>query len=529
MKNIFISSTFSDLIDYRKHIEDVIKRYGDLFTGMEYFGARSISSKELCIKEIKNCDIIILIIGIRYGSKIDTVLSYTEMEYNTALSEKKKIYPFIIDSDNAKFNYSDFESNKINQEALKNFIKKIKQNYTVEKFCSPSDLATKVAIVLGKNFPKMENYSFNAFEELFDRLSKDSYEYDVYSIGANNVDRYIKLDVIQPDHECEIEMNSNFYGGGSGSNTLAVLGNLGVNVGISGIVVKDNYGNFLEKDLASFKIDTSELIKVDTSKTFTGRTTILIDNYFARTILVEPGINNEYSYYLNQYDNFNTVVNKCFQSRIIHLSSFSSESEILTQSQVITKLQKTKLVSFTPGQLYCNFGLLRIKPILERTNIIFFYKKQLETLIKELPEYEDSLRLEDKINLLFLWKKRNHLDEPLIIVVKNRNYKDSFSEKYVNVGIGRYQLESYHQSSSLSELPEHIPTMDTTGAGDSLVGGMLYGLLNCEDLKKCANYGFMTALNASKSLGGRTELYTKNELSKSLKKYFKYHINQVLD
>jgi len=523
MKKIFVSSTFSDLVDYRELVEDVIKRYGDVYVGMEYFGSKSKSSKKVCIEQIKSCDIVILIIGIRYGSKTDDNLSYTEMEYNTARNANKEIYPFIIDNNKAKFNFSDFESDKFNQDALKNFISRIKKEFTPEKFDSPSNLAKKVAITLGKHFPKSISASFNALEELYERLSTNSYEYDAYTISANNVDRYVKVDVIQPDHECEIEKDNNLYGGGSGANTMAVLGNLGFKVGISGVVVDDKYGAFLEQDLSLANIETSELLKIPTTTTFTGRTTVLIDNFLARTILVEPGINKEYSNYIQQDKNFSNIIEKCIRSRIIHLSSFSSESEILIQSRIVAKLDKKKLISFTPGQLYCNFGLQRIKPMLQSTNIIFFYKKQLETLIKEIPEYNDALPLEDKIELLYLWKKRNKLDEPLIVVVKNRNYRESSNEKYVNVGLGRYKLESYHQSNSLSELPESIRSNDTTGAGDSLAGGMLCGLLNLADLKRCANYGFIAALNASNSIGARTDLYTRDQLTGKVKKYFKYH------
>ncbi len=362
-----------------------------------------------------------------------------------------------------------------------------------------------------------------ALDELQSRLlSRKGLDLDAFAISAHNVDKFIKVDQIKPDHECEVEIDTRLYGGGSGANTMAVLGMLGLSVGVSGIVSGDEDGAFLRKDLQAMNVRIDNLRTYTESESHTGRTMILFDNEARRTILVEPGVNMNYPGYINDEYELDSLVEQCGRSRIVHLSSFSSEDAINAQAKLVSKLDDAILVSFTPGQLYCRYGLAALEPILKRTNLVFLYKQQLEALIHALSDYEANSSIRDKIKLIFKWKQRKKLDEPLIVVVKNREHKECKNERYVNIGVGRDDLEGFFQSNPISELPERLKDKDTTGAGDSLAGGILYGLLANEDLTRCANYGLIAALNASESEGARTDLLDKEEWSRRLNEYFRY-------
>lgn len=92
----FISSTFEDLKEERIECMKAILEADHIPAGMEYFkGGRAM--KEYIKKWIEESDIVILILGGRYGS-VDEIeeIGYTEWEYNYAIQCKKYIIPILL-------------------------------------------------------------------------------------------------------------------------------------------------------------------------------------------------------------------------------------------------------------------------------------------------------------------------------------------------------------------------------------------------------------------------------------------------
>ena len=81
---IFISSTYEDLKDERKAVEETIIRSGDFPVGMEAFPAADEDQFEFIRSVIDDCDFYVLIIAGRYGSLAADGMSYTEKEYRYA-------------------------------------------------------------------------------------------------------------------------------------------------------------------------------------------------------------------------------------------------------------------------------------------------------------------------------------------------------------------------------------------------------------------------------------------------------------
>ena len=107
---IFISSTYTDLIDERKLIIDALLKMDFIPAGMEMFVASDTEQFKVITKVIDLCDYYLLIIGKRYGSiNEETQISYTEMEYNYALSKGIPILVFTL-NDNVPVS-SDKEEN----------------------------------------------------------------------------------------------------------------------------------------------------------------------------------------------------------------------------------------------------------------------------------------------------------------------------------------------------------------------------------------------------------------------------------
>ena len=94
---VFISSTYQDLIQYRRAVSDEIAFRGHFSAGMEDFTACGDDLETYIKKVIDESDYYILIIGQRFGTSTeqDENISYTMMEYRYAKSKKMRIIPFI--------------------------------------------------------------------------------------------------------------------------------------------------------------------------------------------------------------------------------------------------------------------------------------------------------------------------------------------------------------------------------------------------------------------------------------------------
>lgn len=92
---VFVSSTYQDLIEERQKVIEALISKNCFPVGMEYFPAASEEQFAVIKKLIDRCDYYILILGGRYGS-IDpkTGKSYTQLEYEYALSNNIPVAAF---------------------------------------------------------------------------------------------------------------------------------------------------------------------------------------------------------------------------------------------------------------------------------------------------------------------------------------------------------------------------------------------------------------------------------------------------
>ena len=97
--SFFISSTYEDLKEERQAVMAAVIGSGNLPVGMEYFPASDKSQFDYIQKLIDKVDYYILISAGKYGSICEeTGASYTEMEYDYAVSKKIPIATFPIKS-----------------------------------------------------------------------------------------------------------------------------------------------------------------------------------------------------------------------------------------------------------------------------------------------------------------------------------------------------------------------------------------------------------------------------------------------
>lgn len=132
---IFISSTFYDLRQIRSDIdlfieglgyETVRNEEGDIPYGKEE------ALEEYCYNEIKSIDILISIIGGRYGSESRREgYSISQIELKKALSEEKQVYIFI--DKNVLAEYETYQLNKDREDVKYKFVDNIKIYQFIEE------------------------------------------------------------------------------------------------------------------------------------------------------------------------------------------------------------------------------------------------------------------------------------------------------------------------------------------------------------------------------------------------------------
>ena len=91
---VFISSTFRDLIDERQAVLKAVLELDHMPAGMELFPAADDQAWQLIKDVIDSSDYYVLLIGGRYGSFNEEGIGYTEKEYDYA-RKKKAVIPLL--------------------------------------------------------------------------------------------------------------------------------------------------------------------------------------------------------------------------------------------------------------------------------------------------------------------------------------------------------------------------------------------------------------------------------------------------
>lgn len=95
---VFISSTYTDLIGERQAAVSAVLKAGHIPAGMELFTAGDESQMETIKRWIDVSDMFMLILGGRYGSiEPTTSQSYTELEYDYAVNSGKSYFAVVIE------------------------------------------------------------------------------------------------------------------------------------------------------------------------------------------------------------------------------------------------------------------------------------------------------------------------------------------------------------------------------------------------------------------------------------------------
>lgn len=204
---IFISSTYEDLKEERKQVQDTILAMYQFPIGMEMFSAADEDQWEIIKETIDSSDYYVLIIGHRYGSVIKdgdyAGISYTQKEFYYALEKEIPVLAFLIDR-KATVMPENMEQDSDKKEKLEQFIDQVKIGRTVQWWVNKDDLANKVMNSLNKqikrkNRPGWVRVNGNEktcelkidIEEIINKLQGDNiYEFKVFIKYVKDVGNY---------------------------------------------------------------------------------------------------------------------------------------------------------------------------------------------------------------------------------------------------------------------------------------------------------------------------------------------------
>ncbi len=140
---VFVSSTYKDLVEERQEVMQALLELDCIPVGMELFPAADDDQWTLIKGLIDDCDYYILIVGGRYGSVNPEGISYTQMEYEYAIEKGIPVISFLHKKpENIPVGKS--ESEKALKKKLEDFKKTVQQKMC-KYYESPIELGSVVS------------------------------------------------------------------------------------------------------------------------------------------------------------------------------------------------------------------------------------------------------------------------------------------------------------------------------------------------------------------------------------------------
>lgn len=153
---VFLCSTFSDLSDEREAVLDAIRKLQLQHDSMEFFGARPGVPIETCLSEVRKSDILVVIVGHRYGSLVpDLGISFSEAEYEEGFRLRKPCLVYLLD-ENVPVLPRNIERDPDKIRQLDRWKNLLRERHTVAPFANGHDLAVRVAADLGRTMQAVE-------------------------------------------------------------------------------------------------------------------------------------------------------------------------------------------------------------------------------------------------------------------------------------------------------------------------------------------------------------------------------------
>jgi ribokinase len=296
--------------------------------------------------------------------------------------------------------------------------------------------------------------------------------FDAIGFGGLNVDKLFKVNKIAGPEEESFITGCEEACGGSAANTIVGLARLGCKVGFVGKVADDREGRMLIQDFRKESVDISGIVhsKHGRSGTVMG----FVNKKGDRALYVDPGINDTL-----EFNELN--IERVFQTRFLHITSFVGEKSFQTQKQLVESLPNRVKLSFDPGEFYARKGGA-LESMINRAYVLMPNQNELE-LLTSTASYKEGAKV--------------LLANGVRIVAVKLGSKGC----YVTDGRERHFIE-----------PFKVKVVDTTGAGDAFCAGFLFGLIKNKSLEECGRLGNFVASRCIMKMGARPGLPYRRDL-----------------
>jgi ribokinase len=260
-------------------------------------------------------------------------------------------------------------------------------------------------------------------------------------------------------------------GGGSAANTIAALTRMGLSAKFIGKVGEDVEGDFLLENLKPAQTDL--ICRGGKS----GVCLVVLDRHQDRFLFVSGNANSTFKFDEIKLGELKDI-------SWIHLSSFIGEPPFEAQKALLNWIDASMRVSLDPGEIYARKGLDKIRPLIERSHILFLTEKEIRMLT-----HRD----------LFDGAKSLMEMGPSILVCKKGSKGSHVFSKEKDFGVPAIPVE----------------VVDNTGAGDVYNAGFIAGLFLGKSLEESAL--FATKVAAKSVTGYGRDCYPTEE---DLKNFF---------
>jgi hypothetical protein len=151
---VFLSSTFSDLKEYRAAAVSTLQRLGFVPVTFETFGAMDEAPAVASARALAEADIVVFLVAHRYGYIAPgSERSIIELEYDEAVTQKKPVLVFLLSDDQP---WPPDQIDFVNVHRMQTFKHRLKTDRIVDRFTTPQDLSVRLAAAISRYSRQVE-------------------------------------------------------------------------------------------------------------------------------------------------------------------------------------------------------------------------------------------------------------------------------------------------------------------------------------------------------------------------------------
>jgi hypothetical protein len=153
--SVFLSSTFSDLKEYRTAAINTLRRFGLVPVTLDHMGTMDEAPATASARALAEADIVVFLVAHRYGYiDPDSQKSIIELEYEKAVAQKKPVLVFLL-SDDQPWPPDQIDLDE-DRHRLQAFKQRLKEDVIVDFFKTPEELSVRLAAAISQYSRQVE-------------------------------------------------------------------------------------------------------------------------------------------------------------------------------------------------------------------------------------------------------------------------------------------------------------------------------------------------------------------------------------